>query len=860
MSNAFAERVSALLEIENKRKFRNALLFLAACAVTLLTAYLLVLPAVSRSDVTYCCVDEHEHSDSCYEQVLTCGFDEADGSSAVVDAHVHSDFCYMIESVLACSLVEQETSAVDAGEVGADSTSSDGAEAGSASETAHAHSPECYEDVPTLVCGLEEGEIEPSKADAITHTHSEACYEQQLVCGKDEHVHSLACFSNPEADVETQVYWESTVPNSGSLTGVWADDLISVAESQLGYAESTENYCVVNDAKKGYTRYGAWYGDAYGDWCAMFVSFCLHYAGIPESAVPQNAYCQNWIEALSSEAFQMYYPVGAYAEAAAAALEAGDAAAAAGAGDAAVVLEEEVSASLDASVPAGVLAYFDPAEPLEPVPGDIVFFNWDSDPQADHVGIVVELIAATEDEPARLKTIEGNASDIVAYREYALDDASIMGYASLPMNMQDEAVAYEAEADSASDGSFVYKTISSNAGALEGTTLVHNSNHDYQFSSYRAVSGGSGTLITAFVLVPTSLIPEGGMSAWQANVTDWTAAADANYVVGYCADFFTDTGSIDSNYGSASLDGSSLTAEQKRKLAAIIENSYPFISADEMACRLDAANVLESIGWSGVDMSLCRETEYLAAVQWAIWDITNPGNGITGARESTFPESWNSLCVNPLTPGLDEGCVADGAWGTQVNAIRTYLTSDAFFNSCASTKVALAVESATPSFVRQADGTYDLTVDLRLNRELSGDETVTVQLVAGGKSSDAVVASTASGGIMASSFSLQLTGMTAPELESTTVQVTVKTGAMQAYYLTSAAGYQNMLTANYEYSENVLAVDLGVSADSDSGGYVLPETGGTGNLPFVLGGAAAVAAGSFGLFRMTRRGGRGATS
>jgi hypothetical protein len=31
---------------------------------------------------------------------------------------------------------------------------------------------------------------------------------------------------------------------------------------------------------KGITRYGQWYGDAYGDWCAMFVSFCMNNAGI----------------------------------------------------------------------------------------------------------------------------------------------------------------------------------------------------------------------------------------------------------------------------------------------------------------------------------------------------------------------------------------------------------------------------------------------------------------------------------------------------------------------------------------------------------------------------------------------------
>lgn len=38
-----------------------------------------------------------------------------------------------------------------------------------------------------------------------------------------------------------------------------------------------------------YSRYGQSYGNPYGEWDVMFLSYCLKYAGIPQSAIPQEA-------------------------------------------------------------------------------------------------------------------------------------------------------------------------------------------------------------------------------------------------------------------------------------------------------------------------------------------------------------------------------------------------------------------------------------------------------------------------------------------------------------------------------------------------------------------------------------------
>lgn len=39
-------------------------------------------------------------------------------------------------------------------------------------------------------------------------------------------------------------------------------------------------------SRNGITRYGQWYGNPYGEWSAMFMLFCLNYAGVPEDVVP----------------------------------------------------------------------------------------------------------------------------------------------------------------------------------------------------------------------------------------------------------------------------------------------------------------------------------------------------------------------------------------------------------------------------------------------------------------------------------------------------------------------------------------------------------------------------------------------
>ncbi len=122
-------------------------------------------------------------------------------------------------------------------------------------------------------CGIEE------------HTHTDECSDN---CDKEEHVHSVGCYADETADVETQADWQ-TMFGDVTLTGELGKDLAKIAKTQIGYRESERNFEVDNlGNKNGYTRYGAWYGFPYSDWSAMFVSFCLNFAGSSTEQTPYN--------------------------------------------------------------------------------------------------------------------------------------------------------------------------------------------------------------------------------------------------------------------------------------------------------------------------------------------------------------------------------------------------------------------------------------------------------------------------------------------------------------------------------------------------------------------------------------------
>ena len=119
------------------------------------------------------------------------------------------------------------------------------------------------------------------------HQHTEQCHQAgENSCGIPEHTHTVSCYSDPTADMEAAADWEATLPDD--LGRYWSENLARIALSQVGITESEKNFILAEDGetKQGITRYGQWYGNPYGDWSAMFAAFCLHYADVPQDAIP----------------------------------------------------------------------------------------------------------------------------------------------------------------------------------------------------------------------------------------------------------------------------------------------------------------------------------------------------------------------------------------------------------------------------------------------------------------------------------------------------------------------------------------------------------------------------------------------
>ena len=200
------------------------------------------------------------------------------------------------------------------------------------------------------------------------HEHTEECYrtEEVLICETPMHVHSDECYIDRTVDKETKDVWEASVAGV-QLTGDLHEDLVHVAETQLGYAESTVNYTVENGENRGYTRYGEWYGEPYAEWSGMFASFCMHYAKTELPEAKDSTELKNAFAAMG-----LYVSAGNY----------------------------------------------------EPVKGDVVFLDTDHDGALDHTGIIKN----TEDE---LQIIVGDYEDKVSLLSYEKNDVSIKGYGLL---------------------------------------------------------------------------------------------------------------------------------------------------------------------------------------------------------------------------------------------------------------------------------------------------------------------------------------------------------------------------------------------------------------------------------------------
>ena len=167
--------------------------------------------------------------------------------------------------------------------------------------------------------------------------------------------------------------WEALLPEFTDESP--QQRIAAIAVSQLGYTEGEGEVLLSDDgvSRTGYTRYGAWYGNPYGEWNTMFTYFCMYYAGIEKDRIPYGSGCWAWYETLSENG--MLTPCGNETE------------------------------------------------------GDIIFFDSDADGEPDRTGIV----SGTEEteEGVQLHVIAGNCEGAVAEQQYLRGGSDMVGVLSV---------------------------------------------------------------------------------------------------------------------------------------------------------------------------------------------------------------------------------------------------------------------------------------------------------------------------------------------------------------------------------------------------------------------------------------------
>ena len=145
----------------NRQKMRMALFVLSAFVVTGVL-WQLKLTGITMTAEALCGYLEHIHTEQCLEKSLICQEQESPG-------HSHSDTECYAPAATAESIYGTQP----------------------ASEN-------------VLICPLE---------GSAGHSHSDSCFEYTYICGYEtEHTHSVLCYSDANADLETSGDWESTLP------------------------------------------------------------------------------------------------------------------------------------------------------------------------------------------------------------------------------------------------------------------------------------------------------------------------------------------------------------------------------------------------------------------------------------------------------------------------------------------------------------------------------------------------------------------------------------------------------------------------------------------------------------------------
>ena len=238
----------------------------------------------------------------------------------------------------------------------------------------------------------------------------------------------------------------------------------------------------------------------------------------------------------------------------------------------------------------------------------------------------------------------------------------------------------------------------------------------YEVSNYMI----SGSIPQTFILVDTS----DGKTRWTPSGE--YVYGESNYEVTYCCD--KETGLEQStDYKRVNLEDSDYFDEDEAQhIRAILENSYPYVTMDEMKAWLVEMGMEEDF------VSTLNRSDFIAAIQMAIWSYANindaAADGLEYFASIDIPRN-TGLYFTPLHDFTNEMWEwypgkrtrsFDRRAQYRVNTLGNFLIGLEALPATREQIVISEVEVVRTELVAEHDGIYDITVYVTLNG--GGDE------------------------------------------------------------------------------------------------------------------------------------------
>ena len=221
---------------------------------------------------------------------------------------------------------------------------------------------------------------------------------------------------------------------------------------------------------------------------------------------------------------------------------------------------------------------------------------------------------------------------------------------------------------------------------------------------------------------------------------DWTPAGIynsgvSNYDVMYCCDAVTGTDN-EAYYKRVNLEDSEYVSDtDAKRLRAIVENAYPYVSVKEAKAALEAAGFTQA---GELDRS-----ELISATQAAIWTIANPDSGdsyrynktATTAQKLTWGGYMHEFAaeITNFTDSTDSRkyLANPNGVGDRVNAlIDFYLAMEGV--EAEFEQIVISELEIEKTELAEVDGFYNVHLRAELNREV-GDADVSFDVYVGGE-------------------------------------------------------------------------------------------------------------------------------